>query len=258
MLTYAQPMDSLSFGLSKLRAAQSGAHLVDAVWDLRDSAYDHPELSNSGDPLPGPRGRTRANADRGRKDGSESRVGARHREGARARTVRASDCRWATCTKTTARARVAGPVPSDVSRRTARRTASPAARPTDRCSMVARLGSRGHPEAAGGISQTCRSRRFRCHSATCSADRTSARGAAASAKRSALMDTVSSSMTLSKVTLPWLRSTVTDTRSKSRVSPPGSSTFSTASTSAQMKANSVSFAPVKLLRSSRIPATLES
>lgn len=37
-------MDGLSIGLQRLDAAQTKDQLVDALWDLRDSAYDTPEV----------------------------------------------------------------------------------------------------------------------------------------------------------------------------------------------------------------------
>ncbi|NII66622.1 hypothetical protein FHR89_001702 [Cellulomonas uda] len=37
-------MDGLSIGLQRLNAAQTKFQLVDALWDLRDSAYDTPEV----------------------------------------------------------------------------------------------------------------------------------------------------------------------------------------------------------------------
>jgi hypothetical protein len=36
-------VDDVMIGLQRLAAAQTKDHLIDAVWDLRDSAYDHPE-----------------------------------------------------------------------------------------------------------------------------------------------------------------------------------------------------------------------
>jgi hypothetical protein len=37
-------MDALTVGLQRLGAAQTKQQLVDALWDLRDSAYDEPQL----------------------------------------------------------------------------------------------------------------------------------------------------------------------------------------------------------------------
>ncbi|GAA2443215.1 hypothetical protein [Agromyces soli] len=36
-------MDGLANGLKRLDAAQTTEQLIDALWDLRDSAYDEPE-----------------------------------------------------------------------------------------------------------------------------------------------------------------------------------------------------------------------
>jgi hypothetical protein len=36
-------MDDLAFGLRKLGAAETKHQLVEALWDLRDSAYDQPQ-----------------------------------------------------------------------------------------------------------------------------------------------------------------------------------------------------------------------
>jgi hypothetical protein len=40
---YHQPMDDLALGLQRLGAAETKQQLVDALWDLRDSAYDQPQ-----------------------------------------------------------------------------------------------------------------------------------------------------------------------------------------------------------------------
>jgi hypothetical protein len=37
-------MDALTLGLQRLGAAETKQQLVDALWDLRDSAYDQPQL----------------------------------------------------------------------------------------------------------------------------------------------------------------------------------------------------------------------
>ncbi|MFB8230654.1 hypothetical protein [Cellulosimicrobium sp. NPDC055967] len=36
-------MDNFETGMQRLAAARTKDQLVDAVWDLRDSAYDHPD-----------------------------------------------------------------------------------------------------------------------------------------------------------------------------------------------------------------------
>ena len=43
-VTYDPPMDALALGLQRLGAARTKQQLVDALWDLRDSAYDQPPL----------------------------------------------------------------------------------------------------------------------------------------------------------------------------------------------------------------------
>jgi hypothetical protein len=48
---YDRPVDVLTLWLQRLGAAQTKQQLVDAVWDLRDLAYDHPELWTALTPL---------------------------------------------------------------------------------------------------------------------------------------------------------------------------------------------------------------
>ncbi|MFF2830449.1 hypothetical protein ACFVSK_01670 [Cellulosimicrobium cellulans] len=40
-------MDQPEIGLRRLGAAQTKDQVVDALWDLRDSSYDHPERWNA-------------------------------------------------------------------------------------------------------------------------------------------------------------------------------------------------------------------
>jgi len=40
-------VDDFAIGLQRLAVAQTKDQLVNAIWDLRDSAYDHPEHWNA-------------------------------------------------------------------------------------------------------------------------------------------------------------------------------------------------------------------
>src|SRR6266704_1424974 len=44
MVPPTMPVDALTAGLQGLGAAQTKEQLVDALWDLRDSAYDEPQV----------------------------------------------------------------------------------------------------------------------------------------------------------------------------------------------------------------------
>jgi hypothetical protein len=44
---YHRPMDAMTLGLQRLGAAETKQQLVDALWDLRDSAYDQPQVWTS-------------------------------------------------------------------------------------------------------------------------------------------------------------------------------------------------------------------
>ena len=43
-IPYDRSMDDLTLGLQRLGVAETKQQLVDALWDLRDSAYDQPPV----------------------------------------------------------------------------------------------------------------------------------------------------------------------------------------------------------------------